>query len=268
MLDSVRPAAVAGSFYPASPSALADAVDRYLAEATPPRGPRPKAIVAPHAGYVYSGPIAASAFASWLAGGPELTRVVLVGPAHRAYVSGLATPGVSALETPLGRVAVDGDALDRVSFVPANAAAHAREHSLEVMLPFIQRLAPRAKVAPFCVGEADAAAVARVLEALWGGAETAIVVSSDLSHYLSYEAARRLDASTAERVVALEPPPLDPDLACGARGIDGLVAVAGRRRLRAELVDIPKTGDTPGARARVVGYGAFAFYETEVGDAN
>jgi MEMO1 family protein len=266
VLDSVRPAAVAGSFYPGSPLALADAVDGYLAAASS-EGSRPKAIVAPHAGYIYSGPIAGSAFARWLAAGPEITRVVIVGPAHRAHVDGLATPGAGAMETPLGRVAIDAEALDQVPGVPANAAAHAREHSLEVMLPFLQRVAPRAKIAPFCVGDADAAEVAAVLEALWGGPETAIVVSSDLSHYLTYDVARELDASTAERIVALEPPPLDPDLACGARGIDGLVAVARRRGMRAELLDLRNSGDTAGDRARVVGYGAFAFHESEASDA-
>ncbi len=263
MLDSVRPAAVAGAFYPAAPAALADAVDAFVAAGSSD-GPRPKAIVAPHAGYIYSGSTAGCAFARWLAPGPEIARVVLVGPAHRVFVRGLATPGARAMETPLGRVVVDADALDRVSGVPANAAAHAREHSLEVMLPFLQRVAPHAKIAPFCVGDADTEEVASVLEALWGGPETAILVSSDLSHYLPYEDARALDASTARRIVALEPPPLDPDLACGARGIDGLVVVARRRGLRAELVDLRNSGDTAGDRARVVGYGAFAFHESEV----
>jgi hypothetical protein len=258
-----RPAAVAGSFYPATASALGDAVDRYLSAATS-RGPRPKAIIAPHAGYIYSGPIAANAFLQLAAPGVEIERVVLIGPAHRVFVRGLATPGARGLETPLGVVAVDEEALARVD-VPANAAAHAREHALEVMLPFLQRVAPRAKVAPFCVGDASPDEVAEVIETLWGGPETAIVVSSDLSHYLPYDVATKLDTETAERIASLVAP-LDADAACGARGIEGLIVAARRRGMHGELLDLRNSGDTAGDRARVVGYGAFAFHEKEADD--
>jgi AmmeMemoRadiSam system protein B len=260
VLDSARPAAVAGSFYPATPSALGDAVDRYLAAATS-RGPRPKAIVAPHAGYIYSGPIAGNAFARLAMAGSEIERVVLIGPSHRVFVRGLATPGARALATPLGLVLVDEEALALVD-VPANAAAHAREHALEVMLPFLQRVAPRAKIAPFCVGDASPDQVAKVIDTLWGGPETVIVVSSDLSHYLPYEVATELDAETAERIASLTAP-LDPETACGARGIDGLITAARRRGMKGEILDVRNSGDTAGDRERVVGYGAFAFHEKE-----
>jgi len=263
VVHSVRPAAVAGSFYPRAAGELGDSVDALLAGAAQTQGPRPKAIIAPHAGYVYSGPIAASAFSLFGRPGPAVTRVVLVGPAHRSWVDGLAASDAVAFETPLGRVKVDLEALARVSGVPADAAAHAEEHSLEVELPFIQRVAPEASIVPFVVGDARAEEVAQVLDALWGGPETVIVVSSDLSHYLDYRSGRGLDERTAASIVALDPRPLDPEHACGARGIDGLVRVARRRGLRAELVDLRSSGDTAGDRARVVGYGAFAFYERE-----
>jgi len=248
-------------FYPGDRDELAATVDDLMARA--PAAPRdarpPKAIVAPHAGYVYSGPIAASAYALLAPAAAHLTRVVVVGPAHRVWLEGLASPGASAMRTPLGDVAVDVAALAAAG-VPAHPAAHAREHSLEVQLPFIQRLLPRARVVPLIVGGATAAEVGALLEALWGGDETAIVVSSDLSHYLPYGAARSVDAETAARVVSLDDN-LEGDQACGAAGINGLTWVARRRGMRAALVDLRSSGDTAGGREEVVGYGAFAFYE-------
>lgn len=257
----IRPPAVAGLFYPAGRAELAATVDALLTEARPaPRDARPpKAIVAPHAGYVYSGPIAASAYALLAPAAERITRVVIVGPAHRVWLTGLASPGASAMRTPLGEVAVDVAALDAAG-APAHPAAHAREHSLEVQLPFLQRLLPRAHVIPLVVGAARAAEVGTVLEALWGGDETAIVVSSDLSHYLPYAVARAVDAETAARVVALDDT-LAGEQACGAAGINGLTWAARRRGMRAAVVDLRSSGDTAGGREEVVGYGAFAFYE-------
>jgi AmmeMemoRadiSam system protein B len=251
----VRPPAVAGTFYPASPAVLGDLVDALLAEAQPGRAP--KALIAPHAGYVYSGPIAASAFARVP---KDVTRVVVVGPAHRAYLEGLAWPGASWMKTPLGEMEVDVAALEAAG-VPANAAAHAREHSLEVELPFLQRVAPNAKVLPLAVGRASPDEVARVLERLWGGPETLIVVSSDLSHYLPYDVGREQDERTCAKIVALDPSPLTGDEACGAAGINGLLRVARARGMQAELVDLRSSGDTKGPRDEVVGYGAVCFYE-------
>jgi len=273
-IQSVRLPAVAGAFYPGSAAALDSLVERELEQARTrsrsraaeaPRSRCPKAVVVPHAGYVYSGPVAASAYALLAPFADAIERVVLVGPAHRMYVEGLASPGAGRLRTPLGDVVVDAVALDgaraKGAAIGVSAAAHAREHSLEVQLPFLQKVLPRAKVVPLVVGRAPAAEVAAVLDALWGGPETVIVISSDLSHYLPYDVGRRADQQTAARIVGLDAAPLDGEEACGAAGINGLVAVARARGLEAELVELASSGDTAGTRDEVVGYGAFAFYE-------
>jgi AmmeMemoRadiSam system protein B len=258
-VDTVRAPAVAGTFYPAAPDELGALVDRLLAEAKAPAGPCPKALIVPHAGYIYSGPIAASAFARVAPYAEQLTRVVLVGPAHRVFVDGLASPGAARLRTPLGELAVDLDALAQLG-VPANAAAHAREHSLEVELPFLQRVAPRATIVPLAGSRAAPTVVAKTLATLWGGPETLIVISSDLSHYLPYSEGRALDTKTASRITALDAT-IEGEQACGSIGINGLLHLAREKRLTIELVDLRSSGDTAGSRAEVVGYGAFAVYE-------
>jgi AmmeMemoRadiSam system protein B len=259
--EAVRAPAVAGTFYPASASELSGVVDRLLAatviDAT---SPCPKALIVPHAGYVYSGPIAASAFARIVPHADRIERVVLVGPAHRVYVEGLVAPGASRLRTPLGDVAVDEAALRALPDVTANATAHAREHSLEVMLPFLQRIAPRAKVVPLVGARAKPEVVGTALETLWGGPETLVVISTDLSHFLPYAEGRRLDELTCERIVALDAT-IVGEQACGSIGINGLLWVARRKNLRVELVDLRSSGDTAGSRDEVVGYAAFAAYE-------
>ena len=254
---TVRAPAVAGSFYPASPAELSASVDALLARAVAPTAARPKALIVPHAGLIYSGAIAAAAFARIAPWADQLERIVLIGPAHRMFVEGLVGPGCTQLRTPLGLVDVDVDAL---AAIPASPAAHAREHSLEVELPFLQRLAPRAKVVPLIGSRAAPEVVARELERLWGGPETLIVISSDLSHYLPYAAGRALDERTAAKILACEPV-LGGEEACGSIGINGLLHVARARHLRVELVDLRSSGDTAGRRDEVVGYGAFALYE-------
>ena len=176
---------------------------------------------------------------------------------------GLASPGVAAMRTPLGDIAVDLASLERVPQVLPSPAAHAREHSLEVELPFLQRVAPRAQIVPMAVGHATSAEVGEVLEALWGGPETVIVISSDLSHYLPYAVGRERDRGTAARIVALHPAPLVGEQACGAAGLNGLAWVARKRGLTCELLDLRSSGDTAGGRGDVVGYGAFALYEED-----
>ena len=219
----------------------------------------PKALVVPHAGYVYSGPVAASAYAS-LTGRDAIERVVLVGPSHRVHLSGVAAPSVRAMRTPLGDVEIDQEALDRAG-VPRNDAPHAREHSLEVQLPFLQRVVPRARVCPIACGRASAADVAEVLRKLWGGRETLIVVSSDLSHFLPYDEARVVDRRTAQKVVSLDVD-LEGEEACGYVGLRGLLAIARDKNLACRVLDLRSSGDTAGPRAEVVGYGAFGFWET------
>lgn len=259
----LRPAAVAGSFYPASPGDLAAAVDALLREAAPAAPARrpPKALLVPHAGYRYSGPVAASAYALLAPFATRLTRVVLIGPSHRAYFHGVALPEATAFDTPLGPVPVDPALAGSLPDVPRFAGAHAREHSLEVQLPFLQRVLPRFSIVPVVAGDAEPDEVAAVLDALWGGPETLVVVSSDLSHYLTYAEARRADEITAGRIAALSPTPLRHDQACGATPLNGLLVLARRRRLRVEQLDLRSSGDTAGPRDQVVGYAAFAFHE-------
>lgn len=263
-MSETRPAAVAGSFYPGEASALAAEVTTYLAQARPaPAGsPLPKALIAPHAGYVYSGPIAASVYARLRPLQGRISRVVLAGPAHRVFVRGAAIPSVRRFGSPLGVVTLDAQglaALRRLPFVEVSDRAHALEHSLEVHLPFLQAVLGTFTLVPVVVGDATPAEMAELLEAVWGGDETLIVVSSDLSHYLPYEDARARDRATAAAILRLEAS-LVPDEACGAAPINGLLEAARRRRLVAEQVDLRNSGDTAGDRDRVVGYGAFAFH--------
>jgi hypothetical protein len=264
---AIRPPAVAGLFYPDSAEALERWVDELLAGAGSfAPEPAPKAIIAPHAGYEYSGPVAASVYARLRPLRDTVRRVVLLGPAHRVAFAGMALPGAGAFRTPLGDVPVDADAAARIAALPQVTVlpeAHAREHSLEVHVPFLQRVFSGFALVPLVVGDAAPAAVAAVLDALWGGAETLIVISSDLSHYEPYRAARAHDARTAAAIERLDAREIGPDDACGCIPIAGLLAAAGARGLACTRLDLRNSGDTagardPGARREVVGYGAWA----------
>jgi AmmeMemoRadiSam system protein B len=264
-MSAVRHAAVAGMFYPDSPGVLSAEVRSYLEQAPRPPQPavRPKALIVPHAGYVYSGPIAAAAYGRLAAGCEGVRRVVLLGPAHRVPLRGLAVPSADSFATPLGDVEVDRAAVACALDLPQvseSDRAHALEHSLEVQLPFLQTLLPSFRLVPFAVGDATAEQVAEVIESLWGGPETLIVVSSDLSHYHAYREACEIDRRSAQTVLTLSPT-LGYDQACGALPINGLITVARRRGLRAELLDLRNSGDTAGDKFRVVGYGSFIFSE-------
>lgn len=263
-MDAIRPAAVAGLFYPAAADVLGREVQALLHEASEAPAVWPKALIAPHAGYVYSGPIAAQAYAKLSQARAHVRRVVLLGPCHRVPVRGLALPGVAALATPLGDVPVDQAAVKLVSDMPQIATsplAHAQEHSLEVQLPFLQTVLKDFAVVPLAVGDATADEVAEVLDRLWGGAETLIVISSDLSHYHPYEQARALDAHTCREILRFDTG-IDHEQACGATPIAGLLRTAKRRGMDIELIDLRNSGDTAGDRSRVVGYAAFALHET------
>ena len=262
---NVRPAAVAGMFYPQSSSILAREVAQMLASAAQGLALHPKAIIVPHAGYIYSGPVAARAYAALAALRGVIRRVVLLGPTHRVAVSGLALPSSTAFATPLGSIPVDQQAIASILDMPQIVvfeATHAQEHSLEVQLPFLQTIFGEFSLVPLAVGDASPEQVAEVLERLWGGEETLIVISSDLSHYLSYEVAQRIDALTAQRIVELDSS-LDHIHACGATPVNGLLLAARKHGLKAQLIDLRNSGDTAGDKARVVGYGAFAFLEAE-----
>ena len=258
----VRPAAVAGRFYPGDAGALAATVDDALAHAAPWTGPAPKALVVPHAGYVYSGPVAASGYRTLAAARETVRRVVLVGPAHYVGVHGIAVSSADAFVTPLGAVPVDSDLRAVVRALPGvsvDDAAHAPEHSLEVHLPFLQRALARFTILPLVVGRADADTVAGVLDAAWGGPDTLVVVSSDLSHYLDHATATHRDRATADAIVRGDGAALTGEDACGAAPVRGLLLAAAEHGLHAALLDLRTSGDTAGDRDRVVGYGAFAF---------
>lgn len=287
-MSHIRPAAVAGRFYPAQPAELLHQLDAFTTpgkaahwpkrrtEKTPSplmgragegQGVRwPKVLIAPHAGYIYSGPVAGSAYALLHAARGTISRVVLLGPAHFVRLRGLALPEADALATPLGTVPVDADAARAIADLPQvtrTDAPHAPEHSLEVHLPFLQHMLGAFSVAPLVVGDASYEEVAEVIDRLWGGAETLIVISTDLSHFLDYATARALDAQTAEAIESLRPEAIRYEQACGRTPMGGLLELARQRGLRIERLDLRNSGDTAGPRDQVVGYGAWALYEED-----
>ncbi len=283
----VRPAAVAGRFYPRDPGELRRVIDGFLADVgggmgrgletagrgagaggTPALLLGPKAVIVPHAGYPYSGPIAASAYAQFLLARDQIRRVVLLGPSHHVAVRGLATSSAEAFATPLGLVPVDVAAVHKARALPQVREldeAHEYEHSLEVQLPFLQTVLGDFALVPLAVGEATTEEVSQVLDALWDGPETRFVISSDLSHYHDSQVARRLDAATAKAIEGLETGGLGEESACGRAPIRGLLEAARRHGLRARTVDLRNSGDTAGPRDKVVGYGAFVFEPGERG---
>ena len=263
--QEIRAAAVAGLFYPKEADRLSRDIQVMLKGASKVEAMSGvlKALIVPHAGYVYSGPVAASAYALLFPLRDTIRSVVLLGPTHRIFVSGLALPGVQAFETPLGRIPVDQDAvhfLKPLRQVSTSPAAHEPEHSLEVQLPFLQMVLSGFQVVPLAVGEASPKAVAEVIEVLWGGPETLIVVSSDLSHYLPYGFAQEIDRSTCADIMELRQLNRH-EQACGATPVNGLMLAARHHRLTPHLLDLRNSGDTAGDRDRVVGYAAIAFTE-------
>ncbi len=262
-MSGIRPPAVAGSFYPAEPALLAATVDRLLSEAGPPAGLPPKVLIVPHAGYIYSGPSAARAYATLAPLHRQIRRVALLGPTHRVAVNGLALPESAYFATPLGNIEIDQEAVAALSKLPqvlTSARVHAQEHSLEVHLPFLQRTLDHFKLLPLAVGNAAPEAVAEVLDILWGGPETLIVISTDLSHFLPYAAAQQTDSATCRQILDFSSA-IRPDQACGAFPLNGLLLSAQRRGLQPELLELCNSGDTAGDRARIVGYAAFALHE-------
>lgn len=263
-MPSVRPPAVAGLFYPDDSAQLRGELESLLA-AEPADGPCPKALIVPHAGYVYSGPVAAKAYAR-LRGAQGIRRVLLVGSAHRVSFAGLALPEADAFATPLGEMTLDREGLQSLAalpFVQFSDLPHAQEHSLEVQLPFLQVVLGEVGLLPALAGEASVEEMVALFEALWGGPETLILVSSDLSHFLPYEEARHMDGETCRMIENLDSRGWRPERACGALPILGLLEVARRRGMAVETLDLRNSGDTAGGREQVVGYGAWAFTEGE-----
>jgi AmmeMemoRadiSam system protein B/AmmeMemoRadiSam system protein A len=266
-MTAIRPTAFAGQFYPADAAQLAQQVDAYLGQSgarIQPRAQPPKALIAPHAGYVYSGPVAASAYALLANGRDIITRVVLLGPSHRIAFRGMAVSTAEFWASPLGRVAIDRDAIAGLQGVPMLGtldAAHAQEHSLEVHVPFLQRCLTEFSLVPVVVGDARPEEVAALLEAAWGGPETLIVISTDLSHYLDYASCQKIDATSVGAIERLDPGSLGRDQACGRIPVGGLLLAAKRRGLEIVTLDVRNSGDTAGPKDRVVGYGAWALFE-------
>ncbi len=260
---SVRQPAVAGMFYPADPGELHEMVSDLLKQADQTGGV-PKAVIAPHAGYIYSGPIAASVYARITPGRDRIHRVVLLGPSHRVPFRGIAASGADAFATPFGDVPLDKEAIELLRDIPhvtISDRAHAPEHSLEVQLPFLQEVLKDFLLVPLAVGDATPNQVATVLERLWGGPETLIVISSDLSHYNDYNSASAMDHATSKAIEELRPDAIDYEQACGRLPIAGLLLVARKKGLRVNTIDLRNSGDTAGPRDQVVGYGGYVFME-------
>ena len=257
----IREPAVAGQFYSGNADELSTTVATLLDEAQEKDTPAPKALIVPHAGYSYSGPVAASAYARLGPYRDQYRRVILLGPCHRTPVRGLALSSADAYRMPMGDVPLDKAAIANLDIpgVQVFDAAHEDEHSLEVHLPFLQAVLGKFSVVPIVVGDASPELVSEVLDALWGGPETLIVVSSDLSHYLTYEEARAIDAATCQAIEHLDAAQIDHDMACGATPVAGLLLAAKQRDMKVTTLDLRNSGDTAGDEAFVVGYGAWMF---------
>lgn len=259
----IREPAVAGAFYPADPVELSHMVDGFV-ESGHTSTATPKAIIAPHAGYIYSGPIAGSAYRALIPLQGIVKRVILLGPSHHVGFNGLAASSADFFDSPLGLVSLDRDALQQIIDLPQVQLideAHQQEHSLEVQLPFLQQVLGDFSLLPLVVGNATPEDVAEVLEILWGGAETLIVISSDLSHYQPYNIAQQLDSETSHAIEILDDGAIHHDDACGRMPINGLLHLARKKSLDGETIDLRNSGDTAGDKGRVVGYGAYLFSE-------
>ena len=263
-MHQIRPPAVAGAFYNGHSQQLLNDVTSLLQRAEPHTAHHvpPKALIVPHAGYVYSGSTAATAYAQLHDWHDVIKRVVLLGPVHYVPVRGLALPGADVFATPLGDIKIDKDAVQAISHLPQvvfSPQAHAREHSLEVQLPFLQAVLDEFTLLPLAVGDATPSEIAEVLDTLWGGRETLIVISSDLSHFLPYKNAQLVDSQTVKTILEMQST-VSHEQACGGTPINGFLLAARRHGLQPELLNLCNSGDTSGDLDRVVGYAAFAFF--------
>ena len=273
MSDIIRQTAVAGTFYPDDAQELSRQIDQFLAEAESTHHQAtqtsvpihiPKAMIVPHAGYMYSGSIAASAYASQIPTHNIINRVILLGPSHRVAFSGLASCSATHYNTPLGSIPLDRNTLDKLARLPQvneNDEAHLYEHSLEVQLPFLQKILDDFVLVPLVVGDALPNQVAEVLDSVWGDEHTLIVISSDLSHYHDYATAQQMDRKTSDAIEHLNPDAIHYDDACGRNPMKGLLLMAKLKNMRVETIDLRNSGDTAGSHDQVVGYGAYLFYD-------
>lgn len=263
-MKNIRPAAVAGLFYPANAVALTEMIDQQLSHVSSSQSHTPKALIVPHAGYIYSGEIAASAYHSILPLRETITRVVLIGPSHRVGFYGLALSSADYFSTPLGDIPLDKSCQQTLAIIDGVQVldqAHSAEHSLEVQLPFLQSVLDAFTLVPIVAGDASPELVAKVIETLWGGDETLIVISSDLSHYHDYQTAKKLDNATSKAIVAANVDAIHPHNACGCVGIRGLLAFTHHHPMTISILDLRNSGDTAGSKDSVVGYGAYLLEE-------
>lgn len=263
---SIRPTAVAGSFYPKQASELNTMLDKYLSLETV-KIASPKAIIAPHAGYIYSGLTAASIYSNVEQIKDKVRRVVLLGPTHRVYVKGIALPTNTHFASPLGNVTLDTQSLNKISkhsFVHYIDEAHEQEHSLEVHIPFLQKVLSDFVLSPILIGEASPGQVAIILNELWGGEETLIVISSDLSHFHDYETAAKTDNKTTQLIENFDYEHIGSKQACGCMPMRGLLKLAQEKNMSIKTIDVRNSGDTAGTKDRVVGYGAYALFENRI----
>jgi AmmeMemoRadiSam system protein B len=261
-MSSIRQPSVAGYFYPSDPMVLQKTVDALLSQAKPFSLPAPKAIIAPHAGYIYSGPIAATIYKTLYPHKDSIKCVVLLGPAHRLGFVGIAGTQVTNFITPLGSIPVNSAAIQSILDIPGVQIleqAYEMEHCLEVQLPFLQTILRNFTIVPLIVGDAQPQLVAKVIERLWGEEETLIVISSDLSHYYDYSTAHKLDTAASKAIVELTPEKIADNQACGRLPIKGMLLAAAKKKLHAQMLDLRNSGDTAGNKDKVVGYGAYHF---------
>ena len=260
-MASKRLPAVAGMFYPDKASKL-DATVQSLLDNAKKFQCDPRAVIAPHAGYVYSGPIAASLYASLLEISHRIKKIILLGPSHRMAFHGLALPESDIFVTPLGEIPIDTELAKQISHFPQvsiQEKAHTSEHSLEVQLPFLQKVFSSFTLLPMTVGQTSPEEIAEVLHEIKGGPETLIVVSTDLSHYNNYDTACAMDHATSQAIEELKPEKIKHEDACGRNAINGLLALAKDIGMKARTIDLRNSGDTAGSKDQVVGYGAYIF---------
>ncbi|MEA1989063.1 MAG: AmmeMemoRadiSam system protein B [Pseudomonadota bacterium] len=270
MMVSVRPPAVSGMFYPGNKQEISDffaECENFSLIKHTHSNPIPRALILPHAGYIYSGCAAYEGYQYWQAASEKIKTVVVIGPAHRVAFEGIATVGVELLETPLGLVEVDGDLRDymiKEGLISVADQAHAAEHSIEVHLPFIQSMLPNAKILPLLDGMVSADKVKKIIESLWNDSGVYFVISSDLSHFHSYDEAKAIDKQTANLIESGDWQALNGNRACGYIGIQGLLKMQVSHSLKLEQIRLINSGDTAGDKQRVVGYGSWAVFEQEV----
>jgi hypothetical protein len=262
-MTNIRKPNVAGQFYPEQTKALVEMINKFLSEAKHVVLPeQPKAIIVPHAGYIYSGTVAATIYAALSQYKDIINNVILLGPTHRMTFKGVAATMVDCFETPLGSIPVVHNWRNTLtsSVVNVNETAYEMEHSIEIQLPFLQVVLDKFELLPFVVGDEDFIAVADIIDSLWGKEDTLVVVSSDLSHYKDYNTAQELDALTSQAIVNLTPLEIKHEQACGLIPIQGLLQAAKNRKMKVRALDVRNSGDTAGSKDSVVGYGAFCFW--------